>query len=93
MSTHLPDIAYARHITTGTPIMIRRGECGYHPLTGCTIPVEHLNRQIGVTPQQAAAMLAGSICGWDIPAADPRDYTENEARFVIGLPVQETAVS
>ena len=32
------------------------------------------NAQLGVTPAQAAAMSAGSMFGWDCPAADPRAY-------------------
>jgi len=33
-----------------------------------------LNANMGVTRAQAAAMLAGSMFGWTVPAADPKNY-------------------
>ena len=32
------------------------------------------NRRLGVTPQQSAAMLAGSLFGWACPAAQTSSY-------------------
>lgn len=34
------------------------------------------NVKNGVTKAQEAAMLAGSMLGWQTPAADPRNYDE-----------------
>ena len=36
--------------------------------------VDEYNAQINVTKAQAAAMLAGSLFGWETPAADPKNY-------------------
>ena len=36
-----------------------------------------LNAIFGVTPSQAQAMRAGSMFGWDCPAADPDSYNED----------------
>lgn len=37
----------------------------------------NLNASIGVTPAQAEAMKAGSMFGWEVPAADPANYAED----------------
>ena len=39
--------------------------------------VDDLNRKIGITKAQAEAMKAGSMFGWKVPAADPKNYDEN----------------
>ena len=36
-----------------------------------------MNRKLGVSEAQAEAMKAGSMFGWDTPAADPKNYNEN----------------
>ena len=38
--------------------------------------VDELNRNLGVTKAQAAAMQGGAALGWDTPAADPKNYDE-----------------
>ena len=36
--------------------------------------VDEYNGQLGVSRAQAAAMLAGAMFGWEVPAADPKNY-------------------
>lgn len=64
-ATHLP--------STHEPIVIKRGESGHWPLPdGMTI--ERINAVFHATPAHVAAMLAGSMFGWDVPGADPTRY-------------------
>ena len=66
---------------TGEIIVITKGEKGYTP-TGQYpqdgIPPKEaaavLNDAAKVTREQEAAMVAGSMFGWDTPAADPKNY-------------------
>jgi len=67
-ATHLPE--------TGEPIVIKRGETGYWPLpAGMTVDL--INTTFEARPAQLAAMLAGSMFGWDIPGADPDRYDDD----------------
>ncbi len=69
--------------STGEIILIDRGENGYRSLH---LPnktpeenrqaVDDYNRKQGITRAQEAAMSAGSMFGWDVPAADPANYNE-----------------
>ena len=38
--------------------------------------MDECNESGGVSKAQAAAMLAGSMFGWEVPAADPKNYDE-----------------
>lgn len=59
-------------------ILIKRGVIGYWPCDGMVKEqADARNDILGVTPQQKAAMEAGSIFGWDIPAADPQNYDDD----------------
>lgn len=60
--------------------IIKRGESGYYavdfdsPTATESIVrdvVRQLNSKMGVTPAQELAMSIGSMCGWDVPGADP----------------------
>lgn len=77
----LPEKCFSALESTGEIITITKGENGYTP-TGqypqeCVSPKEAaaaLNDAAGITRAQEAAMVAGSMFGWDTPAADPKNY-------------------
>ncbi len=72
---------------------VKRGEAGSFATTyDVTDPdkakalVAHMNRRLGVGAVQAECMLAGSMFGWDSPAADPVRMLEvfNERAEALG---------
>jgi len=77
----LPEKCVSTLESTGEIISITRGENGYtptgqYPQDGVS-PKEAaaaLNEAAGITRAQEAAMVAGSMFGWDTPAADPKNY-------------------
>ena len=79
----LPELCYSVHESTGELIVIKRGECGYYP-TDYNTPdkernvelADRLNERLDVDMWQRQAMEVGSICGWDVPGADPAKYQE-----------------
>lgn len=82
--TSLPETCFAALDSTDEIVVLVRGEMGYRP-TGRWVkgvsPQEGanaLNNAIGVTKAQAAAMKAGSMFGWNTPAADPHHYNEQD---------------
>ena len=93
----LPDICYSTLPTSGELILIKPNETGYYP-SDMSTPDPAANRKIadvknnklGVTRAQEEAMLAGSMFGWDTPAAkpwrydldgSPRPYSHKEREF------------
>ena len=87
----LPDKCFSYLESTGEMIVITKGERGYIPM-GASIEnmtpreaVDAANKTIGVTKAQEAAMVAGSMFGWQVPGADPKNYDEQ------GLPVRPKA--
>ena len=79
----LPDICWSILPGDGSLICIMRGESGYYPSDWDTgDPAENReladynNQRLGVTAAQRLAMEAGSMHGWDCPAADPRTYEQ-----------------
>lgn len=75
----LPEVAFVDNTldaSKGAPpvIGVRRGESGYWPVY-TQLTAAELNEG-KCTPAQAAAMHAGSMFGWDVPAADPDLYDE-----------------
>lgn len=77
----LPEHCYTVLPSSGQLIEVRRDEMGYYPCAYSTgdraynqVLENYLNTHEGVTKAQAAAMLAGSMFGWKVPAADPSRY-------------------
>ena len=89
LRSSLPERCFAALETEESVVEIRKGESGFRrtdilPEPGQTLQeaADFLNRSLGVGPDQASAMLAGSMFGWDVPAADPEYYDGK------GLPVR-----
>ncbi|MCX4374095.1 MAG: hypothetical protein OSJ58_20195, partial [Dysosmobacter sp.] len=79
----LPERCYAVLPSGDEIITIKHGEDSYfhtgkygHDRAHAQAIVDEYNEQINVTKAQAAAMLAGSMFGWEVPAADPKNYDE-----------------
>ena len=76
----LPESCFSTLGTTGELIVITKGEKGYSPtdvFPQNTSPKEGaaaLNAANGVTKAQEAAMVTGSMFGWETPAANPKNY-------------------
>lgn len=81
----IPRLCLSVMPSTGDLINIKRGVHGYYPSDwNKTEGKEHnreiadfANEKLGVTKAQAAAMLHGSMFGWQIPAANPKSYDDN----------------
>ena len=84
----LPETCFSVLPSSGQLIIIQHGERGYYPSEWDTGNREE-NREIasshnarrGITDIQEAAMLAGSMFGWNTPGANPQWYLDN-ARYV-----------
>lgn len=82
LRSSLPERCFSITEAFGEVIVLTRGEAGYRlsrqPTRGKTPQecADKLNGYLGVTKAQAAAMRAGSLFGWDTPAADPKNYDE-----------------
>lgn len=80
----LPETCFSILPSSGQLIIIRCGERGYYPSEWDTGKREE-NREIasshnarrGITDIQEAAMLAGSMFGWNTPGANPQWYLDN----------------
>lgn len=89
LRSSLPESCHSVLPSSGELIVIRHGEKGYFPSEFSSadeaenrIFADDRNTKNGVSQAQEAAMLAGSMFGWDAPAADPKNYDEN------GTPIQ-----
>ena len=80
LRSSLPERCFSVLQSTGEVIAIERGKRGYLVTDNECAPslarkaADLLNRKLGVSKAQEAAMSAGSMFGWDTPAADPRNY-------------------
>ena len=88
----LPELCFSTLRSTGQLICIKRGESGYYPSDWDTGDKEQnveladrLNEELGVTPAQRQAMEIGSMAGWDVPGADPRNYEIQREEQIGGM--------
>lgn len=84
LRSDLPEVCYSILPSTGDVIIIKHGESGYHRSEYSTEDkafnrefANDRNANLGVSKAQVEAMLAGSMYGWDVPAADPKSYDVN----------------
>ena len=84
----LPERCFGYLKATGEIVVLQKGQKGFAP-TGKYAEnetpqecVDSLNGAMDVTRAQAAAMMAGSMFGWDAPAADPANYDDQ------GIPIR-----
>ena len=68
----LPEHCYTVLPSSGQLIEVRRGEKGYYPCAYSTgdraynkVLADYFNAHEGITKAQAAAMLTGSLSGWE----------------------------
>ena len=79
----LPERCFGYLKATGEIVVLQKGQKGYAPTEKFAeneTPqecVDSLNAAMGVTKAQAAAMEAGSMFGWHVPGADPKNYDGN----------------
>ena len=79
----LPDQCYVFVQSENKIGIVNKGEKGYidsksangKPSENRAL-VDDLNGKLGITKAQAEAMKAGSLLGWDCPAAEPKNYNE-----------------
>ena len=83
LRSSLPEQCYVFMQTENCVGIVKKGESGYYPIESDGKDAEQnkalaklLNAQNGVSPKQAEAMKAGSMFGWDAPAADPKNYDD-----------------
>ena len=77
----LPEQCYSLFPGSNDVIIIKRNEKGYYK-TDIPAPskedaralVDEYNGKLGVTKAQEEAMRTGSMFGWNVPGADPKNY-------------------
>ena len=84
LRSSLPDRCYVYLATENAICIVQKGEHGYYKTD--LVPesreegkqiADGYNHNLGIPKRQAAAMVAGSMFGWETPAADPNSYDEN----------------
>jgi len=80
----LPSYCFSMLPSSGEMIRIVRGESGCHPCNSAGLSPETVRFKVNdenqlrhITRAQEEAMLAGSLFGWDTPAAKPWHYDQN----------------
>lgn len=85
LRSSLPVQCFSVLPSSGELILLTRGEKGYTPCYDFSTADAQQNREFAddinvknsVSKAQEAAMLAGSMFGWQTPAADPKNYDEH----------------
>lgn len=84
LRSDLPEVCFSILPSTGDVIIIKHGESGYYRCEYSTEDkafnrefANDRNANLGVSKAQVEVMLAGSMYGWDVPAADPKSYDVN----------------
>ena len=79
--SNLPERCFSVLAETGEMIIIQKGESGYyHSDLNCNdatvsrVVAAENNKRLGVSKIQEECMVAGSMFGWDVPGADPKNY-------------------
>ena len=83
LRSSLPEQCYSVLPDTGGLIIIKKGESGYYRTdidmgskSENRALAEEYNAKSGISKAQEQAMSAGSMFGWAIPGADPKNYDE-----------------
>lgn len=84
LRSSLPDDCFVYLESTNEIALIKKGFEGYFQTDYAVADAEEnknnvilLNKSRKITPAQYEAMKAGSMFGWTVPAADPKNYDEN----------------
>ena len=89
LRSSLPEQCYVFVQTENCVGIVKKGESGFYRTdiqggkpSETNALVNEMNEKLGLSKGQAKAMKAGSMFGWDTPAADPKSYDKN------GIPVK-----
>lgn len=89
LRSSLPEQCYVFVQTENCIGIVKKGESGFYRTdiqggkpSETNALVNEMNEKLGLSKGQAEAMKAGSMFGWDTPAADPKSYDKN------GIPVR-----
>lgn len=84
LRSSLPKQCYIYLPTTKEIGIVKKGENGYYRtdlVNGESVAmrelVDSMNSKLGVSKAQAEALKSGSMFGWKVPAADPKNYDDN----------------
>ena len=89
LRSSLPEQCYVFVQTENCVGIVKKGESGFYHTdiqggkpSETNALVNEMNQKLGLSKGQAEAMKAGSMFGWDTPAADPKSYD------ISGVPVK-----
>lgn len=84
LRSSLPEQCYSTLLDTGMIVILKKGETGYYatdiPYASkdeALVLANEYNRKLGVTIAQEEAMRTGSMFGFGVPGADPKNYDDN----------------